>query len=252
MGIKNINVLTSNQYYLRSIDSTCKGTLTELNKSGKFAVIGTSPTVRYKLQWVRASSTRAASGYYNFLSTPQSTQQTTLQNLGLCKRRPSLCIFQGLAVNSKTPSTVAINTHNKCDSKYKMRSTTRMQGLELWPFKCSNFCAKKRTKAATWLQKDEYSEWMMGCIGSTSMTKVSSNPKARSSAQQRRFAMSNSSEWTKDALLLCALERFIVTMMEWVRGKGGAMARGPWSTVLLFKNTLLLLVFGDTLIANIL
>jgi hypothetical protein len=46
------------------------------------------------------------------------------------------------------------------------------------------------------------------------MTKVSSNPKARSSAQQRRFAMSNSSEWTKDALLLCALERFIVTMME--------------------------------------
>ena len=41
-----------------------------------------------------------------------------------------------------------------------------------------------------------------------------------------------------------------MTMMELVKGGGGAMAQGPWSTVLLLNNTLLLLVFGETLIAN--
>jgi hypothetical protein len=37
---KNINILTSNQYQLRSIESTCRGTLAGHSKSEKFAVIG--------------------------------------------------------------------------------------------------------------------------------------------------------------------------------------------------------------------
>jgi hypothetical protein len=43
-----------------------------------------------------------------------------------------------------------------------MRSTTRVQVLELWPVKCGSFYARKRKKAATWLQEEEYIEWMTG------------------------------------------------------------------------------------------
>jgi hypothetical protein len=67
----------------------------------------------------------------NLLCAPQPIQQTAAQNSGLYKRRPFLYIFQGLVVNSKTPSTATINAYNKCDSKNTMRSTTRVQVLEL-------------------------------------------------------------------------------------------------------------------------
>jgi hypothetical protein len=57
-------------------------------------------------------------------------------------------------VNSKTPSIVVINVHNKYDSKYTM--------LELWPVRCGSFCARMRRKATMWLQEEEYSEWVTG------------------------------------------------------------------------------------------
>jgi hypothetical protein len=41
--------------------------------------------------------------------------------------------------------------HNKCDSKYTMRSATRMQVLELWSIRYDSFCVRKRKKSTTWL-----------------------------------------------------------------------------------------------------
>jgi hypothetical protein len=57
---------------------------------------------------------------------------------------------------------LTVHACNKCDCKYTMRSTTRVQVLELWPVKCGSFYARKRKKAATWLQEEEYIEWMTG------------------------------------------------------------------------------------------
>jgi hypothetical protein len=34
-------------------------------------------------------------------------------------------------VSSKTPSIAAISAHNKCDSKYTMRSATKVQNFDL-------------------------------------------------------------------------------------------------------------------------
>jgi hypothetical protein len=36
---------------------------------------------------------------------------------------------------------------NKCDSKYTMKSATRMQMFELWPSIWGSFCTRKRKKA---------------------------------------------------------------------------------------------------------
>jgi hypothetical protein len=79
---------------------------------------------------------------------PQPTQQTTLQNAASYKKRPSFYIFQWLPVSSKTSSIVAINIHNKCNSKYTMILATRVQVVELWHIKCSSFYARTRRKVA--------------------------------------------------------------------------------------------------------
>jgi hypothetical protein len=65
-------------------------------------------------------------------------------------------------VSSKIPSILAINAHNKCDSKYTMKLATRVQVVEFWPIKCGRFCTRTRRKVATWLQEEEYSEFVTG------------------------------------------------------------------------------------------
>ena len=50
-----------------------------------------------------------------------------------------------------------------------MKSATKVQVLELWPIMWSSFCARKRRKVATWLQKNKI-QWI-NYIGSISMTK---------------------------------------------------------------------------------
>jgi hypothetical protein len=92
----------------------------------------------------------SVTGFYseNFLFAPQLIQQTAPQYSRLYKKKnPSLCVFQWLPVNSKTPSTAAINVHNKCNSKYTMRSVIRMQVLELSSFRCGKFCTRTTRKA---------------------------------------------------------------------------------------------------------
>jgi hypothetical protein len=71
------------------------------------------------------------------------------------------CHFSAFCRRDSVSLYTLVNAHNKCNSKYTMRSTTRMQVLELWPIKCGTFCARTRRKAVTWMQEEEYSEWMM-------------------------------------------------------------------------------------------
>jgi hypothetical protein len=89
---------------------------------------------------------------------------------------------------------LTIHACNKCNSKYTMRSTTRVQVLELWPVTCGSFCIRKRRKATTWLREEEYNEWVMG------LHWISANPRFPQRSQQRGFAMRFCSERTEDAL----------------------------------------------------
>jgi hypothetical protein len=95
---------------------------------------------------------------------------------------------------------LTIHAGNKCDSKYTMKSATRVQVLEFWHVMCGSFCTRKRKKEAMWLQEEEYSEWLTGCIGTTSATKVSTNLRSLQRSQQKGFVVRFCSEWTKDAL----------------------------------------------------
>jgi hypothetical protein len=72
------------------------------------------------------------------------------------------CHFSNLCQRGPISLYMLINARNKCNSKYIMKSATRMQVVELWPIKCGSFCARIKIKAATWLQEDKYSEWVMG------------------------------------------------------------------------------------------
>jgi hypothetical protein len=106
-----------------------------------------------------------------------------------CKKGPSLYTFQWLLVSSKTPFIVAINALNKCDSKYSMRSTTKVQVVELWSIKCSRFCARTRKKATTWLQEEEYSEFVMGLHWISLCSKGLCKFKSLQRSQQKGFNM---------------------------------------------------------------
>jgi hypothetical protein len=74
---------------------------------------------------------------------------------GSAKKGLLYVYFKDLQWTPKHPlqTTVVINTHNKCNSKYTMRLATRVQVLELWPFKYNRFCARKKTKATCGCKK---------------------------------------------------------------------------------------------------
>jgi hypothetical protein len=67
------------------------------------------------------------------------------------------------------------------------------------------FCARKRRKAATWLQEEEYSEWVMGLywiyICSKGLCKLEGTEFGSGTMGVcRGFAVNNCSEWVADAL----------------------------------------------------
>ena len=78
-----------------------------------------------------------------------------------------------------------------------------VQVLELWLIKYGSFCARKRRKATTWLQEEEYSvlvmelHWISLCGKRLCRFKVSTNQRS----QQRGFAMRFCSEWTANKRL---------------------------------------------------
>jgi hypothetical protein len=97
------------------------------------------------------------------------------------------------------PEGTLLITHacNKYNSIYTMRSVTRVQVLEFWPIRCGSFCARKRKKWATWLQEEEYSEWV------TRLHWISLHGKGLCKGVCDEIC----SEWTKDALRVHNRER---------------------------------------------
>jgi hypothetical protein len=77
-------------------------------------------------------------------------------------RRFISCHFSALCQWDPVLLYTLVNAHNERNSKYTMKSATRMQVVEIWPIKCYNFCARKRRKATTCFQEEEYSEWVIG------------------------------------------------------------------------------------------
>jgi hypothetical protein len=59
-------------------------------------------------------------------------------------RRFISCHFAALCQRNPFSLYNHVSAHNKCNFKYTMKSTTKMQVLELRPVKCGSFCIRKK------------------------------------------------------------------------------------------------------------